>query len=103
MALTKNFSLHVSSLAHPVESNNCSPDGDQKMQLKSYLHSIGAEDSDLCECGEKDTAERVLLNCWIWRADRQELRAARGGKSRWDDMIYLLGGRSGQRTPVMER
>ena len=41
----------------------------------------------------------MLLDCRVWRADREELRATPGDKSRWGDMTYLLGCWSGRKTP----
>ena len=68
-----------------------------KCKLKSYLHSIGAEDSNVCECGQKETVKHVLLDCGRWNEERQELKAAVRDRSRWGDMSFLLGGWSGRK------
>lgn len=68
-----------------------------KCKLKSYLYAIQAEDSDLCECGQKETVKHVLLDCRQWGVERQELKAAVEDKSRWGDVPYLLGGWSGRK------
>lgn len=66
-----------------------------KCKLRSYLHAIGAEDSDVCECGQKETIKHVLLDCRRWNKERQELRTTVKDKSRWGDMSFLLGGMVG--------
>lgn len=40
-----------------------------KCRLKSYLHAIGVDDSDLCKCGQNETVKHVLLDCRRWRAE----------------------------------
>jgi ribonuclease HI len=35
-------------------------------RLNSYLHKIGQADSELCECGQKETVEHFLLACPRW-------------------------------------
>lgn len=51
-------------------------------KLKSYLHAIGAEDSELRECGQKEKVKHVLLDCRNWRDEREELKeAVRDNKS----------------------
>lgn len=71
-----------------------------KCKLKSYLHLIGAEDSDLCECGQKETVKHVLLDCRRWNAERRELRMSMRDISRWGDVSFLLGGWSGRKDPA---
>lgn len=68
-----------------------------KCRLKTSLQSLVAEESDMCECGQKETINHVVLDCRQWNAERQELRTALKDRSRWDDMSYLLGGWSGQK------
>lgn len=70
-----------------------------KCRLKAYLHAIQAEESDLCECGQKETVKHVVLDCRVWTTERQELRATLKDKDRWDDMPYLLGGWTGKKDP----
>ena len=52
----------------------------EKCRLISYLHTIGAEDTDLCECGQRETVKHVMLDCRRWTLERQELRAAVGNR-----------------------
>lgn len=70
-----------------------------KCKLKAYLYGIGAEELEMCECGEKETVKHVLLDCRVWKAERQELRTSVKDKSRWGDMSHLLGGWSGRKDP----
>ena len=42
--------------------------------LKSYLHRLGHSESDLCQCGKRETAEHLLLRCKILAAARSRLR-----------------------------
>ena len=44
--------------------NNLSSDEELgNSKLRSYVRAIGADDSDLCECGQKETVKHVLLDC----------------------------------------
>lgn len=40
-------------------------------KLNSYLYNIGQTDSQLCECGQKETVEHFLLVCPRWAQQRQ--------------------------------
>lgn len=71
-----------------------------KYKLKAYLHSIGVEDSGLCECGQRETVKHVVLDCGLWNTESQELRTAVVSKSRWGDLHYLLGRWSGRKDPA---
>lgn len=39
--------------------------------LNAYLFKIGQVDSELCECGNKETVEHFLLECPRWDAHRK--------------------------------
>lgn len=38
-------------------------------------HIPTREESNLCECGQRETVKHVVLDCRLWSAERQELRA----------------------------
>jgi ribonuclease HI len=40
-------------------------------RLNSYLHKIGQSETELCECGQKETVEHFLLECPRWTEQRQ--------------------------------
>lgn len=40
-------------------------------RLNAYLFKIGQVDSELCECGNKETVEHFLLECPRWDAHRK--------------------------------
>ena len=42
--------------------------------LKSYLYRLGHSESDLCQCGRRETAEHLLLSCKTLAAARSRLR-----------------------------
>ena len=66
-------------------------------RLKSSLHSTGAEDSYLCECGQRETVKHVMLGCKLWRMEIEELKDAVRDKGRWGDVPFLLGEWSGRK------
>lgn len=51
------------------------------------------------ECGQRETVKHVLLDCKRWKKERQELRGTVKDRSRWGDVLYLLGGWSGRKDP----
>lgn len=60
--------------------------------MNAYLYAIRAEDSDLCDCGGKETVKHVLLDCRRWQTEGKELRGAVRDRIRWGDVPFLLGG-----------
>lgn len=79
----------------------------RKSKLKTYLHVIGAKDSDVCECGQKET-----VNTFCWIADVGTIRArAESSGERKEPMrryVFSVGKtveakRSGQGNVSIER
>lgn len=42
--------------------------------LKSYLYRIGRTSNDRCRCGQRETAEHLLLGCREYTRERQYLQ-----------------------------
>ncbi|KAL2349875.1 hypothetical protein BJ546DRAFT_1013142 [Cryomyces antarcticus] len=61
------------------------------------LHTISVVDTDLCNCGQRETVRHFLIECIRWQIERRELRQLAGG--RWGDLFYLLGGWLGRQLP----
>ncbi|KJZ70702.1 hypothetical protein HIM_09886 [Hirsutella minnesotensis 3608] len=64
-----------------------------KSRLNSYLHKIGAVESDECACGQSaETVEHFLFRCRRWISQRDiMLRYARGKAG---DLSFFLGGKA---------
>ena len=62
-----------------------------KCKLKSYLHSIGAEDSDVCECGQKETVKHVLLDCRRWKRRKTRADGSSQGQKPMGRYVFLVG------------
>ncbi|KJZ68288.1 hypothetical protein HIM_12317 [Hirsutella minnesotensis 3608] len=64
-----------------------------KTRLNSYLHKIGAVESDECACGQSaETVEYFLFRCRRWILQREiMLRYARGKAG---DLSFFLGGKA---------
>lgn len=62
-----------------------------KCRLNSYLHRIGAAESDRCPlCRQAETVRHFLVECTRWTMERaQHLQSM---TPRWSDVSYLLGG-----------
>lgn len=82
---------------YTIKRHNSSPNANREMQIERHLYTIGAEYSDLCECGEKETVKHVLLDCRRWQTERKELRGAVRDRIGWGDVPFLLGGWSGRK------
>ena len=62
-------------------------------RLNAFLHRIGAEDSDMCDCGhEPETTDHFLFRCARWREEREIM--AKSARSRFGDLSYFLGGKT---------
>ena|SRR5947199_3774079 len=66
-----------------------------KCRLNSYLKTINAADTNLCEtCHQVESVTHFLFNCRRWNTERYELLAA-AHPTRRGDLSYFLGGWSG--------
>ena len=64
--------------------------------LNEYRARIKLVDDARCECsGGVESVKHVILQCPMWKTERQRLREAAGG--RWGDVSFLLGGKSRKR------
>jgi hypothetical protein len=62
-------------------------------RINSYLHRIGAAESDLCSCGQAaETMEHFLFRCSRWDAQREGMR--RVGQTKIGNLSFFLGGKA---------
>lgn len=62
-------------------------------RLNSYLYKIGAEDSDLCACGQaSETVEHFLFRCTKWTAMRDIMNQCT--ESKRGNLSFFLGGKA---------
>ena len=62
-------------------------------RLNRYLHTIGATDSDLCDCGQAaETIDHFLFRCKKWVAQREVLFKC--SRSKIGNLSFFLGGKA---------
>ncbi|KAF2195831.1 hypothetical protein K469DRAFT_543471, partial [Zopfia rhizophila CBS 207.26] len=67
-------------------------------KLRSFLAIIGAEESDMCGCGQaKEDTRHFLLHCQRYQHLYEDM--IREGKEHYGDLSYMLGGRSSYINP----
>ncbi|KAM6514322.1 hypothetical protein FALCPG4_18909 [Fusarium falciforme] len=67
-------------------------------RINSYLHKIGAAESDMCDCGQAaETMEHFLFRCTKWDAQREGMR--RVGQTRMGNLSFFLGGKAASDGP----
>lgn len=67
-----------------------------KSRLNTYLASIGACNSDWCECGrETESVAHFLFRCPRWQQERLQVQLT--SHPRWGDCAYWLGAWSDRR------
>ncbi|OAQ58289.1 endonuclease/exonuclease/phosphatase [Purpureocillium lilacinum] len=63
------------------------------IRLNSYLRSIGATDSNLCDCGQAtETVEHFLFRCKNWTAQREILLKCE--RTKIVNLSFFLGGKA---------
>ncbi|KJZ70622.1 hypothetical protein HIM_09977 [Hirsutella minnesotensis 3608] len=62
-------------------------------RLNTFLHRIGATDSDLCDCGqEPETTDHFLFRYARWGEEREII--VKTARNRFGDLSYFLGGKT---------
>ena len=64
-----------------------------KSRLNDYLFKIKAAESDLCECGERETVRHFLFFCNRWSKQRRQIQQHR----RFGDLPPFLGAYSNRK------
>ncbi|KMQ81479.1 hypothetical protein RF55_26204 [Lasius niger] len=61
-------------------------------RINSFLHKIGAIESDTCDCGQApETVEHFLFRCTKWTTEREVM--LRCTKTKMGNLSYFLGGK----------
>jgi hypothetical protein len=69
-----------------------------KARINSYLHRIGAVESDMCDSGQAaETMEHFLFRCTKWDAQLEGMR--RVGQMKMGNLSYFLGGKAASDGP----
>jgi hypothetical protein len=67
-------------------------------RVNSYLHKIGAADTDMFECGQApETMEHFLFRCTKWDAHREGMRDV--GQAKMGNLSFFLGGKAASDGP----
>jgi hypothetical protein len=62
-------------------------------RLNTYLHRIGAAESDMCDCGQaRETVQHFLFHCTKWSALRDGMIQCT--ETRRGDLSFYLGGKT---------
>jgi hypothetical protein len=67
-------------------------------RINSYLHRIGAAESDRCNCGRAaETMEHFLFRCTKWGTQREGMRQV--GQTMMGNLSFFLGGKAASDGP----
>jgi hypothetical protein len=62
-------------------------------RINSYLHRIGAADTDTCDCGQApETMEHFLFRCTKWDTQREGMRQV--AQAKMGNLSYFVGGKA---------
>jgi ribonuclease HI len=67
-------------------------------RINSYLHRIGAADTDMCDCGQvPETMEHFLFRCTKWDTQREGMRQV--GQTKMGNLSFFVGGKAASDGP----
>ena len=62
-------------------------------RLNGFLNKIGAEESDMCECGQaSETIEHFLFRCTRWTTQREGM--VDYARTKMGNLSFFLGGKA---------
>lgn len=67
-------------------------------RINSYLHRIGAADTDMCGCGQAlETMEHFLFRCTKWGTQRESMQQV--AQSKMGNLSFFVGGKAASDGP----